>query len=100
MFFGQYDLLIVPTSPTTAFPHDQAIININGEKVHGRNSLRITVPFDLTGSPAISVPMSWSQEGLPIGIQIVGRHFDEATVLHVAAALESVAQFGEKHPIP
>ena len=100
MFFAEYDLLIVPTSPTTAFPHDQTMININGEKVHGRNSLRITVPFDLTGSPAISVPMSWSQEGLPIGIQIVGRHFDETTVLHVAAALESVAKVGEKHPIP
>ena len=100
MFFAEYDLLIVPTSPTTAFPHDQTMININGEKVHGRNSLRITVPFDLTGSPAISVPMSWSQEGLPIGIQLVGRHFDEATVLHVAAALESVAKVGEKHPIP
>lgn len=100
MFFGQYDLLILPTSPTTAFPHDQAMIEINGEQVHGRNSLRITVPFDLTGSPAISVPVSWSTEGLPIGVQIVGGHFDEATVLHAAAALESVADFGEKHPIP
>ncbi len=97
-FFAGFDLLLVPTSPTTAFEHDSAFIDIDGESVHGRNSLRITVPFDLTGSPAVSVPFGWSSEGLPIGVQIVGRHFDEATVLHVASALESVREGTDRRP--
>ena len=87
--FATYDLLLLPTSTTTAFEHDSPVIDIDGQSVHGRNSLRITVPFDLTGSPAISVPFGWSGDGLPIGVHLVGRHFDEATVLHAAAALEA-----------
>jgi Asp-tRNA(Asn)/Glu-tRNA(Gln) amidotransferase A subunit family amidase len=98
-YFAKYDLLVVPTSTTTAFEHDSTVIPINGQDVHGRNSLRITVPFDLTGSPAISVPFGWSNEGLPIGVQIVGRHFDEATVLHAAAALEAVREGAERRPL-
>ena len=90
--FASYDLLLLPTSTTTAFEHDSPFITIDGQKVHGRNSLRITVPFDLTGSPAVSVPFGWSSEGLPIGVQIVGRHFDEPTVLRAAAALETIGE--------
>jgi len=97
-FFTDHDLLIVPTSPTTAFPHNTPVIDIEGHEAHGRDSLRITVPFDLTGSPAISVPFGWSDEGLPIGVQLVGRHFDEATVLHAAAHLESVRAGAERRP--
>lgn len=97
-YFAKYDLLIVPTSTTTAFEHDSTFIPINGQDVHGRNSLRITVPFDLTGSPAISVPFGWSGEGLPIGVQIIGRHFDEAAVLHAAAALEAVREGADRRP--
>ena len=55
----------------------------------GRHALRATVPWDLTGSPAISVPFGWSSKGMPIGVQVVGRHFDELTVLQAAKALES-----------
>ena len=50
--------------------------------------MRATIPFDLTGSPALSVPFGWSDDGLPIGVQIVGRHFDEENVLRVGMALE------------
>ena len=97
-FFNDHDLLIVPTSTTTAFPHNTPVIDVEGHEAHGRDSLRITVPFDLTGSPAISVPFGWSDEGLPIGVQLVGRHFDEATVLHAAAHLESVRAGAERRP--
>ncbi|MDE2821962.1 MAG: amidase family protein, partial [Chloroflexota bacterium] len=96
--FSTYDLLLLPTSTTTAFEHDSAFIDIDGESVHGRNSLRITVPFDLTGSPAISVPFGWSGDGLPIGAHLVGRHFDEATVLHAAAALEAMQEGTGRRP--
>ena len=87
--FARYDVLVIPTTPTPAHTHETSELTINGETVEPRNSLRATVSFDLTGSPAVSVPVALSEEGLPIGVQVVGRHFDEATVLHVAAALEA-----------
>ena len=88
--FDVYDLLVCPTTPLPAHPHDSARLHVDGREVVGRNALRATIPFDLTGSPAVSVPFGRSSDGLPIGVQIVGRHLDEATVLRAAAALEDV----------
>ena len=68
----------------------RAKLHVDGREVVGRNALRATIPFDLTGSPAVSVPFGRSSDGLSIGVQIVGRHLDEATVLRAAAALEDV----------
>jgi Asp-tRNA(Asn)/Glu-tRNA(Gln) amidotransferase A subunit family amidase len=56
------------------------------------------VPFDLTGSPALSVPFGWSRDGLPIGVQVVGRHFAEAAVLQVGMALEHMHDATTRHP--
>jgi aspartyl-tRNA(Asn)/glutamyl-tRNA(Gln) amidotransferase subunit A len=89
-FFTKYDLLLCPTSPMPAHPHEAAELIINGESVQGRNSLRATVPFDLTGSPAMTVPFGWSQSELPIGVQLVAGHYDEPALLHAASALEVV----------
>ena len=89
--FASYDLLLCPTTPLPAHPHDSAKLDIDGQQVVGRNALRATIPFDLTGSPAVSVPFGRSSDGLPIGVQIAGRHLDEATVLRAAAALEGAA---------
>jgi aspartyl-tRNA(Asn)/glutamyl-tRNA(Gln) amidotransferase subunit A len=72
-----------------AHPHRVGELDVDGELVPPRNALRAAVPFDLTGSPAISIPFGWSSEGLPIGVQIVGRHFDERSILRAAAALET-----------
>ena len=87
--FAAYDLLLCPTTPLPAHPHDSAKLDIDGREVVGRNALRATIPFDLTGSPAVSTPFGRSSDGLPIGVQIVGRHLDEETVLRAAAALEA-----------
>jgi len=89
--FASYDLLLCPTTPLPAHPHDSAKLDIDGQQVAGRNALRATIPFDLTGSPAVSVPFGRSSDGLPIGVQIVGRHLDEATALRAAAALEGAS---------
>ena len=97
-FFSNYALLLVPTSPSTAFPHEMSELVINGQKVQGRNSLRATVPFDLTGSPAITLPFGWSEDNLPIGVQLVGRHYDETTLFRAAAALEAVRPDGRRRP--
>ena len=91
-YFSKYDLLLCPTSVTHAPKHGTSELNVDGEVVLPRNSVRATVPFDLTGSPAISIPYGWSNDGLPIGVQLVGRHFDEATLLKAANALENVSQ--------
>ena len=53
--------------------------------------MRGTVPWDLTGSPAISVPFGFTADGLPLAVQLVGRHYDEATLLRAAHALEGCA---------
>jgi amidase len=54
---------------------------------HGWDMLANTAPFDMTGHPAISIPCAKSN-GLPVGLMLVGRHFDDATVLRVANAFE------------
>ncbi len=97
-YFSDHDLLLCPTGPVPAHPHDSRDLAVGDQIVPGRNALSTTIPADLTGSPAISVPFGWSQEGLPIGVQLMGRHFDEATVLHAASALEALS--GRDRPRP
>ena len=54
--------------------------------------------FNYTGQPAASVPCGWTKDGLPIGLQIIGRRFDDIGVLKVAAAFEKAAPWGDKRP--
>ena len=90
-YFSQYDLFLAPTTPMPSFPHGQTEFNIEGQALNGRHALRGTVPWDLTGSPAISVPFGFTGDGLPLAVQLIGRHFDEATLLRAAHALEGCA---------
>src|SRR5204862_153415 len=87
--FEQVDCILTPTAPSAAF----AI----GEKTDDPIAMYLndvfTVPANLAGLPAISVPAGLSDDGLPLGLQITGRAFDEETVLRVAGVLESAAQF-------
>jgi aspartyl-tRNA(Asn)/glutamyl-tRNA(Gln) amidotransferase subunit A len=83
------DAILAPTAPSAAF----AI----GEKMDDPVAMYLndvfTVPSSLAGLPAISVPAGLSADGLPLGLQIIGRAFDEETVLAAAAALERAASF-------
>ena len=97
-YFSRFHLLLCPCVPVPAHPHDVTELTIAGEMVTARNALRATIPWDLTGSPAISVPFGRSSDGLPIGVQIVGRHFDEASVLRAAAALDEMRDATTEHP--
>jgi len=85
--FGKVDAILTPTSPTAAFPL--------GEKVDDPLAMYLadiyTVTADLAGIPGISVPCGETREKLPIGLQILGKHFDEATVLRVAHAYEETS---------
>jgi aspartyl-tRNA(Asn)/glutamyl-tRNA(Gln) amidotransferase subunit A len=82
--FQKVDAIVTPTAPTAAFKL--------GEKSDDPLSMYLadiyTVTADLAGIPGISVPCGNTQSGLPIGLQILGRHFDERTILRVAAAVE------------
>jgi Asp-tRNA(Asn)/Glu-tRNA(Gln) amidotransferase A subunit family amidase len=55
-------------------------------------------PFDLTGQPALTVPCGFSAEGLPIGMQIVGRAFEDELVLHAGAAYQARTDWHHRHP--
>jgi aspartyl-tRNA(Asn)/glutamyl-tRNA(Gln) amidotransferase subunit A len=82
--FKNVDAIVTPTSPTAAFKL--------GEKVNDPLSMYLadvfTVTADLAGIPGISVPCGVTKENLPVGLQILGKHFDEATILRVAHAFE------------
>ncbi len=88
--FQHVDAIVTPTTPTPAFKL--------GEKVDDPVSMYLadiyTVTADLVGVPGISVPCGTSKEGLPIGLQILGRHFDEATLLRIAHVYEHEAAGG------
>lgn len=96
-YFEDYDLLLCPAVPVAAHPHGEMEHYIEGRGTAG-HPFRTLVPWNLTGSPAISVPFGWSSEGLPIGVQIVGRHYHESTLLQVALAMQNVSNASKRYP--
>ncbi|HVH76600.1 MAG TPA: Asp-tRNA(Asn)/Glu-tRNA(Gln) amidotransferase subunit GatA [Stellaceae bacterium] len=87
--FARVDCLLAPTAPSAAF----AIGEMADDPVAMYLNDVFTVPANLAGLPAISVPAGLSADGLPLGLQLIGRAFHEATVFRVAQALEEAAQF-------
>ncbi len=98
-FFERYDLLLTPTVACPAFPVglDNAT-EIAGTPVGPFEWTPFTWPFNLTGQPAASVPAGFTKEGLPVGLQIVGRRFDDVTVLRAAAAFERARPWADRRP--
>jgi amidase len=82
----QVDVLAMPTTPMKAHTY-RPQLGIQELMTHGWNMLGNTAPFDMTGHPSISMPCAKSN-GLPVGLMLTGRHFDDATVLAVAHAFE------------
>ncbi len=97
-YFRKYDVLLCPTGPVPAHPHDSFELDVEGCKVPGRNALKATIPSDLTGCPAISIPYGWSKEGLPIGVQLIANHYREDLLLQVAYSLEAINETSRKFP--
>ncbi|MSQ37807.1 MAG: Asp-tRNA(Asn)/Glu-tRNA(Gln) amidotransferase subunit GatA [Chloroflexi bacterium] len=86
----QSDVLIVPTTATGAIPIGATHAVVAGRRQSQRELLvRFTAPFNLSGHPALAIPIGVDGNGLPISLQVVGRAYDEATVLRVGAAIET-----------
>lgn len=92
--FEHVDIIAMPTSPTPAF----RIGERTADPVQMYLADIFTVSANLTGLPAISVPCGFSADGLPIGLQLTGRHFDEATLLRAADAYERDAHWSAQRP--
>ena len=92
--FKKYDLLLTPTSPTTAFKMDEK----------SNNPLEMyladicTVPVNIGGLPGMSIPCALDSRGLPIGFQLVGKAFDEETIFRAAYTYEQNTNFRENKP--
>jgi amidase len=82
----QVDVLAMPTTPMKAHRYDPKI-NRRGLIDHGLNMLANTAPFNVTGHPSLSIPCAKSN-GLPVGLMLTGRHFEEATLLRAAHVFE------------
>ncbi|RCW44146.1 Asp-tRNA(Asn)/Glu-tRNA(Gln) amidotransferase subunit GatA [Paenibacillus prosopidis] len=91
--FSQYDLIIGPTAPTPAFRIGEQV----GDPLTMYLNDICTIPVSLAGIPAISIPCG-SAEGLPIGLQIIGKPFDESTVLRAAHAFEQNTEHHKQRP--
>jgi amidase len=100
-FQERYDLILTPTAAVPPFPLElrSGPPDINGTPM--RNYIQwalTTYAFTVVGVPAISVPCGFTRSGLPVGLQIVGRWRDEATVLRAAAAFESARPWADHRP--
>ena len=87
--FADVDVLLTPTAPTPAFGLDEK----QDDPITMYLNDVFTVPASLAGLPGISVPVGLSKSGLPLGLQLLGRAFDETTLLTAASALENAANF-------
>ena len=89
---AEVDVLLTPTVPISATLLDERDVNIGGYEERVPSALtRLTGPTDLTGHPSLSVPCGTTAAGLPVGLQLIGRRFDEATVYRYGHAYEMAA---------
>ncbi len=93
------DVLVLPTSPIPSPLIEGEEVVLGGQRVDAHGAVaRFTRAFNLVGAPTISVPCGFTGSGLPIGLQVAGRLFDDVTVLRVAHAYERASPWKERRP--
>jgi aspartyl-tRNA(Asn)/glutamyl-tRNA(Gln) amidotransferase subunit A len=98
-FMRTYDLLLTPTIAVAPFRQGiQGPETIEGKQAGPFQWIAFTYQFNMTGQPVATVPAGFTKDGLPVGLQIVGRQLDDATVLRAAAAYEAAAPWKDKWP--
>lgn len=99
VLFRQTDLLVTPTLPVGAPPIGQQLVPIRGVEKRIQPTLtRFTSPFNLTGLPAVSVPCGFDVDGLPVGLQLIGRPFDEGRLLRAAFTYQQASPWHAQRP--
>ncbi|MBM7572807.1 Asp-tRNA(Asn)/Glu-tRNA(Gln) amidotransferase subunit GatA [Aquibacillus albus] len=93
--FEDYDVIIGPTTPTPAFKVGEII---DDPLTMYANDI-LTIPVNLAGVPGMSIPCGFSSQGLPIGLQIIGKHFDESTIYRTAYAFEQATDHHKQKPV-
>ncbi len=92
--FEYFDVVVAPTAPTPAFKIGERA----GDPLQMKLSDVCTIPCNMAGIPGISIPCGFSDEGLPIGLQIMAKAFAEETVLKTAYAFEQATEYHKKRP--
>ena len=97
--YRSVDVLVGPSQPITAPTLLEQSVEINGTRIGTTAAVtQYSRPYNITGTPAITIPCGFSESGMPIGLQIAGKAFDEATVLQTAHAYESTTEWHLQHP--
>ena len=97
--FEEFDILVGPTLPITAHAIGAGEVQIGDVTLASTPALtQYTRPFNLNGNPAVTVPCGFSDEGLPIGLQLGGRPFEEGTTLRAAYAYEQATVWHKRRP--
>jgi amidase len=99
-FLEARDLLVTPTSATPPFPLDQPhVLMVNGQPLgKGMQRSFLTYAVSVMGLPAISIPCGFTHDGLPVGLQIIGKRRGDAAVLRAAAAFEGAHPWADRRP--
>ena len=97
--FERVDLMVTPTTMQVAAPIGDDEVEVEGHKLYpGAAYASLTMPFNLSGTPAISLPCGFNHDGLPIGLQIAGGPFQESLVLRAARAYEAATEWHKRVP--
>ena len=97
--FQDVDAIVAPTVPVPAPLIGAESVQIDGEQIGVRPAIvGHSRPANFTGLPAISIPCGFTRDGLPVGLQLIGRAFDEATLLRIAFSYERANDWRARHP--
>ena len=94
----KWDCLLTPTVTLTPQPLDTFLANTERVADDDLAYIPFTYPFNISGQPALSLPLGWSNDGLPIGVQLVGNPYGEALIIALAAQLERAAPWESRYP--
>jgi aspartyl-tRNA(Asn)/glutamyl-tRNA(Gln) amidotransferase subunit A len=98
-WFQDWDFLLTPAASVASFPADRLMSeDWPPHEWDWLSWAEFSYPFNFSWNPAASVPCGFTRSGLPVGLQIVGRRFDDLGVLQAAAAFEAVAPWADKRP--
>jgi aspartyl-tRNA(Asn)/glutamyl-tRNA(Gln) amidotransferase subunit A len=97
-YFQRYDALLLPVTSIPAHAHGLTQFTIDGQTMDAFHVMTATVPFNLTGLPALSMRFGTSSDGMPIAVQLAATWHAESTILYIASLLESLSPVRNQHP--